>query len=70
MILFYFEVTTILLTIDLDSDNRILKKLILEVLSVMAYHDEQCYISFLNALLLYKVTRAYIGMQEASLKMH
>ena len=42
-------------TIDLDSDNRILKKIILEVLSIMAYHSEDCHRAFLDALLLYKV---------------
>ena len=41
--------------VDLDSDNRILKKIILAVLSVMAYHSEQCHSSFLDALLVYKV---------------
>ena len=42
-------------TIDLDSENRILKKIILEVLSIMAYHSERCHSAFLDALLLYKV---------------
>ena len=42
-------------TLDLDSDNRILKKIILEVLSIMAYHSERCHSAFLDALLLYKV---------------
>ena len=42
-------------TTDLDSDNRILKKIILEVLSIMAYHSEECHSRFLDALLLYKV---------------
>ena len=44
--------------IDLDSDNRILKKIILEVLSIMAYHSEECHRAFLDALLLYKVRRS------------
>ena len=44
--------------IDLDSDNRILKKIILEVLSIMAYHSEECHCAFLDALLLYKVCRS------------
>ena len=49
-------------TIDLDSENRILKKIILEVLSIMAYHSERCHSAFLDALLLYKVGLWQISM--------
>lgn len=66
MQLFCFEAIALLLTIDLDSDNRILKKIILEVLSIMAYHDDQCYSSFLNALYLYKVSAWGCGHGKAS----